>query len=247
MEELDEREVKGRWKSFVGKWNRGELAEGWYDTSMLQKAQQQQQQEQSASSPKLSTLPPKLHRRDVSKDAASPPSESSDSEIGPAPPSQPYNRRAGPAIPSIEDLEYRDDLRNQDRTTFTADIRYARKQERQSQKAALEELVPRADAGTRERQLEKKREITSALNAFREAKSPGAEEIGEGQLMGEDGAEVFKKRRREEERKKNEREIRKEEIMRARMAEREERVQEHRVKEEKTMEMLRAIARERFG
>lgn len=27
---LDEREVKGRWKSFVGKWNRGELAEGWY-------------------------------------------------------------------------------------------------------------------------------------------------------------------------------------------------------------------------
>ncbi|KAK3076396.1 hypothetical protein LTS18_013146, partial [Coniosporium uncinatum] len=28
LEDLDEREAKGRWKSFVGKWNRGELAEG---------------------------------------------------------------------------------------------------------------------------------------------------------------------------------------------------------------------------
>jgi hypothetical protein len=29
--DLSEDEVKGRWKSFMNKWNRSELAEGWYD------------------------------------------------------------------------------------------------------------------------------------------------------------------------------------------------------------------------
>ncbi|PHH73349.1 hypothetical protein CDD82_5527 [Ophiocordyceps australis] len=32
---MDERELRGRWKSFVGRWNRGELAEGWYDPDMF--------------------------------------------------------------------------------------------------------------------------------------------------------------------------------------------------------------------
>ncbi|KAF7544553.1 hypothetical protein G7046_g9761 [Stylonectria norvegica] len=31
VDAMDDRELRGRWKSFVGKWNRGELAEGWYD------------------------------------------------------------------------------------------------------------------------------------------------------------------------------------------------------------------------
>ncbi|KAJ3474025.1 hypothetical protein NLG97_g10025 [Lecanicillium saksenae] len=35
IEDMDDREVKGRWKSFIGKWNRGELAEGWYDPDMF--------------------------------------------------------------------------------------------------------------------------------------------------------------------------------------------------------------------
>lgn len=65
--------------------------------------------------------------------------------------------------------------------------------------------------------------------------------------MGDDGIDGYKKQKKEGERKKNERELRKEEIMRARAAEREERVAELRGKEEKTMAMLRAIARERFG
>ena len=49
------------------------------------------------------------------------------------------------------------------------------------------------------------------------------------------------------ERKKNEREIRKEEILRARNEEREERMREYRAKEEKTMAGLVALARARFG
>ncbi len=35
LADLDEHEVRGRWKSFLGKWNRGELAEGWYAPDMF--------------------------------------------------------------------------------------------------------------------------------------------------------------------------------------------------------------------
>lgn len=128
-------------------------------------------------------------------------------------------------------------------------MRYARKLDRTQQKEALDELLPRADAGTRERQLEKKREKTETMRAFARAKSPGAvEEVGEGELMGDEGGiEGYKKARKEVERKKNEREMRKEEMLRARAAEREERVREYQVKEERTMAMLRALAEQRFG
>jgi hypothetical protein len=66
--------------------------------------------------------------------------------------------------------------------------------------------------------------------------------------MGADeGIEGFKRVRREAERKKNERELRKDEVLRARMAERDERAREFRVKEERTMDGLSALAKERFG
>lgn len=139
------------------------------------------------------------------------------------------------------------ELRNEDRAHHIDDLRYARKLDRNAQKERLEELVPRADPGSRERQLEKRREATATLHAFRKAKSPGAEEVGEADLLGDDGIDGFKKQKKEAERKKNEREIRKEEILRARAEEREERLQEVRAKEEKTMEMLKAIAKQRFG
>jgi hypothetical protein len=127
------------------------------------------------------------------------------------------------------------------------DIRYERKVDRKAQKDALNELVPRAEAGTRERQLEKKKEVNEKMKSFRE-KSPGAAEIPDTELMGGgDGIGEYKKIKQEFERKKNERELRKEEILRARMAEREERLSEYRAKEDKTMESLKALAKQRFG
>jgi hypothetical protein len=113
------------------------------------------------------------------------------------------------------------------------DIRFARKLDRKEQKAALDELVPRAEAGTRERQLEKKKEVNEKMKSFREKSG--------------DSIEGYKKVKQEFERKKNERELRKEEILRARIAEREERLQEYRTKEEGTMSMLKALAKQRFG
>ena len=127
------------------------------------------------------------------------------------------------------------------------DIRYSRKLDRKTQKAALDELVPRAEAGTRERQLEKKKEVNEKMKSFRE-KSPGAAEVPDSELMGGgDGVGEFKKIKQEFERKKNERELRKEEILRARQAEREERLSEYRAKESSTMDMLKALAKQNFG
>lgn len=85
------------------------------------------------------------------------------------------------------------------------------------------------------------------MRSFRE-KSPGAAEVPDTELMGGgDGIESLKKLKEVGERKKNERELRREEIMRARMAEREERLSEYRSKEEGTMQMLKALAKQRFG
>lgn len=71
----------------------------------------------------------------------------------------------------------------------------------------------------------------------------------ESDLLGDEdgGIEGFKKQKKEMDRKKNEREIRREEVLRARMEEREERIREYRAKEERTMSGLVALAKARFG
>ncbi len=143
------------------------------------------------------------------------------------------------------------------------DLRHARRLDRKVQRAALEELAPRADPGTRERQLEKRAAVNETMRGFRE-KSPGVE-VAEADLLGDD-ADALKKQKGAWERKKNERELRKEEALRvcilclgverrglrlmfaqARAEEREERLAEHRAREEKVMEGLRALARQNFG
>lgn len=120
---------------------------------------------------------------------------------------------------------------------------------RLTEKERLEELAPRADAGTRERQLEKKRELASSNKAFASAKDGGdVAEVPDSDLMGGgDDLEGFKKQKVQSERKKNERELRREEIMRARKEEQEERAREFREREERTMKGLVELARKRFG
>ena len=76
----------------------------------------------------------------------------------------------------------------------------------------------------------------------------GVEEVNDSDLLGGgDDLDSFKARKQAAQRQKNEREIRREEILRAREAEREERLAGHRQKEEQTMDMLRALAKQRFG
>lgn len=70
--------------------------------------------------------------------------------------------------------------------------------------------------------MEKKREVNERMRSFRE-RSPGGggaggEEVRDGDLMGgedgEGGVDAFKTQKKEWERKKNERELRKEEVLR---------------------------------
>lgn len=104
----------------------------------------------------------------------------------------------------------------EDQSAARTELANSRKLDRKEQKERLDELASRAAPGTRERQLEKKRELNEKMRSFRD-KSPGAvEEIKESDLMGDDGIDAYKVKKKEFERKKNERELRKEEVLRVR-------------------------------
>jgi hypothetical protein len=122
-----------------------------------------------------------------------------------------------------------------------------RKVERKRERERLDEIAPRADAGSHERRVEKKRETAAVHASFRDRKSPGGEDVPEDDLLGNDGLDAYKRRRREEEMKKSERQLRREELQRARDEERRERVAVMKVKEDQTMDMLKTLARQRFG
>ncbi|KAK0344206.1 hypothetical protein LTR91_009143 [Friedmanniomyces endolithicus] len=186
-----------------------------------------------------------------------------DDGYGPSLPStstaQPHPTKppAGPSAPGLQDLQLRREAAAETHQTHLATLRQTRRQDRAVANSPLEELVPRAEAGSHERRMEKRAESSAAHNAFRDAKESGGGgggdgdggEQGAGDLLGDgdEGAGSHKAEVQKLERKKGERELRKEEVLRARAAEREERVAEVRRKEERTMEMLRGIARERFG
>lgn len=273
IEDMDEREVRGRWKSFVAKWNEGQLAAGWYDPEYFEEVLQMSWQEPQAKAP-VASRPP-VETGGPSRNAKSPTDseryeesgrgegqededDDEDDGYGPRLPGQAPREstqssmragtsRHGPGIPSLQDLEVQRELAEEERLDGVAQIRWERKKDRDEQKARLEELLPRAEAGTRERQLEKRREVNEKMKAFREP-SPGAAEVNENELMGGgDGVEEYKRAKVAAERKKTERELRREEIQRAKEAEREERLQKYRQREEGTIAVLKEIARQRYG
>ena len=259
---MDEREVRGRWKSFLGKWNGGTLAEGWYDPSIWEVALKEAKEAEAEAiergpasrgdhgHPQSEREASEAARAEGHSDSDS---DSDEDDFGaPLPPSRQPGERHGAAAPHLEDLRLRDELSQEQSAQETADrvasIRHARRLDRRDQKERLEELVPRADPGSRERQLEKRAEVNAKMREFRE-RSPGGE-VDEGTLMGEGAGDSLKAMKREEEakaRKKSEREARREEFWRARMAEREERVKEYREREEGTVAMLRELARNSGG
>ncbi|KAI1473018.1 uncharacterized protein F4812DRAFT_464958 [Daldinia caldariorum] len=282
---LDEREIKGRWKSFVGKWNRGELAEGWYSPETLSEARkydiggstgaqlETEDRDVSAATSPLSRERGYNRERSGGGGCLTPSGreegqdDDDDDGYGPTLPgsarahSHPRehldsNRstKHGPGIPSRQDLDLRRETAEEERAQRILDLRLERKADRAEQRARLDELAPRAEPGTRERRLEKKREVNEKMRGYRD-KSPGGggAEVGEAELMGGDGdgggdsVAEYKRLKAAAERRKTEREIRREEEARIRAAEREERVREYRRREEDTMEVLKRIARERFG
>jgi hypothetical protein len=136
--------------------------------------------------------------------------------------------------------------REEERKQHHADIHAHKSQMRTIE----DEVAPRAEPGTRERRLEKRKEAATANREFVRSARGGspAEAAPDAELMGGgDDLEALKKASEREQRKKNERETRREEILRARAAEREERIQKYRKKEEETIGWLKALAKQRFG
>jgi hypothetical protein len=270
LNELPEDEVRGRWKSFRGKWNRGELAAGWYDPEIyLQAAHDHGHGDDDAAE---SDDQGRGYRRGghdddrvlreesvvsetrVKEDLRDDGSDSDEDNYGPSlPPSKSEGRQKahGPGIPSLDDLEARREGEAEDHAARLAHLSLERKADRKVQKERLEELAPRAEAGTRERRLEKKQEVNNKMRQFRD-KSPGAAEVGDNDLMGggadgEGGVAEYKRMLATAEKRKTQREVRREEIARARAEEHAERMAAYRAKEEKTVDMLRELARQRFG
>lgn len=276
---LGETELRGRWKSFVGKWNRGELAEGWFDPALLQRLLASSERsssrgdsaapgpgpgvgpQPSAAAPSSSTSPrPDLDdSEDDSDDYGPPPPPTGPGQRPSRSPNVPSGRASssvppppGPAIPSRADLAVRDEEALQEREQALADRRLARRAHRADQKLLLDELAPRADPGTRERKLEKRREMTEKLRGFKEDREGVGQlaEVGEAELMGgggDDSVDEYRRALRAREEVKRERQSRREEEERARRKELEERVREYRAREERVIEGLREIARARFG
>lgn len=234
-----------------------ELAEGWYDPKTLQKAQDAATEQVAVPTRKPS--PESKLKSSLSGGGPAEGSDDEDDDFGPSPPTElvydsgTNGRRAGPAIPRMDDLQMQrellDESLSKERRQELEDLRAARKADRKTQSARLDELVPRAEPGTRERQLEKKREAAASNKAFASSKEPGGDvELPDAEVMGGgDSLEELKRMKQANERKKTEREVRREEVLRAKQAEREERVKGMREKEEKTMTMLREIAKARFG
>ncbi|KAA8646138.1 hypothetical protein EYZ11_001545 [Aspergillus tanneri] len=267
LEELSEEEVKGRWKSFMGKWNRGELAEGWYDPNTLERARRDIQThpaphpnrgspdygDQSGKRDESLDLERRTRESDV-RDGA----EDDDDEYGP---DLPYGHGAqkgqlsGPAIPTMQDLELRNEFTLDEAIVSRQDAQKHRRAELRAHRSELrhieDEVAPRAEPGTHERRMEKRKEAAAANRAFAETRRGGSptDAAPEEELMGSgtNDFEAMKKDREREQRKKNEREIRREEILRARAAEREERLQQYRRKEDETIGWLKTLAKQRFG
>ncbi|KAL4991299.1 hypothetical protein BDW68DRAFT_174161 [Aspergillus falconensis] len=259
LEDLSEEEVKGRWKSFVGKWNRGELAEGWYDPATLEKARHA-----SAVAPgsgdsykaagegrHQGILPSAGDGVDEEQE------DEDDDEYGPTPQydSSRGGRAPGPAIPTMQDLELRKETAMEEAIANRRDARQQHRAEIRARKSTLrhmeDEVTPRAEPGTHERRMEKRREAAASNRAFAESRRGGSpmEAAPDDELMGsgENDLEAIKSAREREQRKKNEREIRREEILRAKAAEREERVRQYREKEEATIGWLKTLAKQKFG
>jgi hypothetical protein len=229
------------------------LAEGWYDSGIKQKAD-------------IQSAEFAISKQETAAADNQMPDEQdmSDDEFGPSLPSHSRSldtmdssaasrtRPAGPTIPSLQDLTHRNELVNSEsRSSYFAgreSDRQERKAERSAAKSRMEELVPKSDGGTHERRVENARERATVQKSLGEARESGMDEVDEGELLGgEDGIAGFKKRKVEEERKKSDRAIRREEIARARAEEWKVKMQERKEKEDKTVDMLKELAKARYG
>ncbi|EQK97653.1 protein related to RNA helicase [Ophiocordyceps sinensis CO18] len=245
---MDDREFRGRWKSFVGKWNRNELAEGWYDPEMLARISTWEVEEKDDQEGREAPRQSSSGRLDDDYErGGSATGDDDDENYGPTLPRSKPRRRMGADVPTLQDLDLRDELIKESRGAEREALRDARKADRAQQKERLEELAPRAEPGTRERKLEKRREANDAMRQLRD-KSPGLEAGNDKELMGGgDLVDEYRQMKATARRRKSERQIQKEELERANKEMMEAKRKAWQQREEGTVSMLRELAKRRFG
>ncbi|KAG6039543.1 hypothetical protein E4U41_002471 [Claviceps citrina] len=262
---MDEREVRGRWKSFAGKWNRGELAEGWYDPDMFARCAAEyaslaeEEGWDDSASPRGGrgggggggggqTTGAGSARMNSDEGDDDDDDDDDDAYVPILPGQKGPKARLGAKSATTQDLSLRDELLQEQRETERHQLRQARRADRALQKERLEELVPRAEPGTRERKLEKKKEVNETMRQFRDRSPAPGLEVGDAQLLGTgDGLDEHKRMRARERTRKSDRQVRREEFERAKREEMEHRQKLWREREEGTVSMLRELARQRFG
>lgn len=262
---------------------RGELAEGWYDPSTLEKSrcnaegyqtplfagrrraspdykQGCNSNLQSPSDMNSPTPGERFFHDNQGRDVERSRDEDEDEDIyGPQLSQRDTSRdhlpRSGPTIPTVQDIELSRESALADEQSAREDERRYHRGEVRAHKSQLremtDEVVPRSEPGTRERRLEKRKEVAASNREFARSARDGSpmETALETELMGggENDLDTLKKGKERDQRKKNERDSRREEILRARAAERADRIQKYRQKEEHTMTWLKALARQKFG
>ncbi|KAH9885503.1 hypothetical protein F4778DRAFT_787165 [Xylariomycetidae sp. FL2044] len=200
MTSLGEREVRGRWKRFVGRWNRGELAEGWYRPEMLLEvlSEDYDRGEEGAdathritdgcgSSSSSSSGEKEEDTQEESEEEDADEDDDDDEDYGPTPAQATTKKnkkrkgkksksesKPGPRPPNLQDLALRREAEREDRASQRADLRARRRADRAEQRERLEELAPRADpSSARERRLEKRAEVREKMRGFAADKGGG--------------------------------------------------------------------------
>ncbi|KJZ73224.1 hypothetical protein HIM_07421 [Hirsutella minnesotensis 3608] len=146
--DMDEREFRGRWRSFIGKWNRGELAEGWYDPDMFSRISSWVAEDDEGSDPdgaRGERGPEVTSGRGSNNDYNDDDDDDDDDadDYGPTLPQKQAatRRRVGAEIPTAQDLSLRDELILEDREEEREALRAARRADRTLQRERLEELA----------------------------------------------------------------------------------------------------------
>ncbi|KAI9725294.1 MAG: hypothetical protein M1828_003309 [Chrysothrix sp. TS-e1954] len=239
IEDMDETEVKGRWKRFVEHWNRGQLASGWYDPDTKRRADEEEAAAAAAAEVEAGA-------EGKMEDAEG--EEEEEGTFGPTPAPRPTSGRRGARPPTLNDLALRDEETS---ASLLKSRKAAHRASAALEKSRLADLLPpsSSEPGSKAHQLEKKRLAASTAATFRASKPQAGElqDVGDAELGFQDEGVGVKGMKMQEERRRSEREIKREEIRLARKAEWEERMAVVREREERSMEGLKRLARERFG
>jgi len=221
----------------VKKWNRGELSDDIYQGRQATSDTQTSYQWSFAKNKsKIDPNALKSIRDDVQAETNGRAQLSNENDA-----SRARSKVQGPSLPSASDMQYvrevADDLK-------TRSMQASRRHDRTEQRERVDELVGPKESG-REGMLEKKRVARESDKSYRDAKDDGALEFNDNDLLG--GSDSFKaailrrdaNKRKFEEKKRQEKD--------SKYVETRERTTQMREKDKATMDMFRAMAKDRFG